>query len=511
MRLAVLTALVLVLSIAAAFLLGRTEYDVLFNELEPQKAGEILTALSDLGVSYRTQGADTVLVPRKQVSELRMRLASEGIAPGIGNTPVIFRDLGSGFGTTDMEKRTYLTYQHQADLRAAINRMEKIEDSMVFLNLPQPSSYVLSQNEQAPSASIMLRLKSDAVLTNEEATGIAEMLSSAVAIDIQNIRVIDSKMTVYKLGYSEESSAIAVTRQMELERMVRERLENQVVRLLAPVFGSDNVRAAVSVSLNFDKETVHSVEFAPPVEGETTGLIISMSELYESARDGYLAGGIPGTDTNGIGELPYYPYGGLNPDEYYSRVLREMNFEINETTTQLERAQGTIRSLTIAVLLDSVVISEDFTNSVRNLVSRAVGVNDVHIAVERMPFRFSSSEIDKAIAQQQSFMRAMQRRELIKYIINALVVLLLAAMIFALVRTIMRARETERKLILAAEMGPGVTVDLLTPGDGTEGITLADIDISGKTDAIRQLEQFIDRDPQAVAQLLRNWLLDDYR
>jgi len=35
--------------------------------------------------------------------------------------------------------------------------------------------------------------------------------------------------------------------------------------------------------------------------------------------------------------------------------------------------------------------------------------------------------------------------------------------------------------------------------------------VTTKSEPLEQLERFIEREPQSVAQLLRNWLVEDYR
>ena len=512
-RLLVMAVIIVLLSVAAAYMLGRTEYDVLYTGIAAAKAGEIVTALEEMGVPYKTQGSDTVLIPRDQVSEVRMRLSADKVAPGIAATPDIYSSLGGGFGTTDEERNTYLRYQTQSDLRTAINQIDKVEDSMVFLNLPKSSSVVLANSTPA-TASVQVKLRQNEILTDLEATAIGEMVADSVGLELDNITVLDTRMKVYTMGF-QESSAIGVAKQMELERQMRVQLENNVIALLSPVFGAANISITASVALNFDRETVSSVEFAPPA-GREEGLVVSLSELFEFAHGEYFDGGIPGTDSNGMGTA-WYPYGEVtDPEEHYHRILREMNLEIDETRTEIERAQGTIRNLSIAVLLNSHEIDEesgiDYINTVKDLVSKAIGVTDTLVSVQQLPF----SDLNDAnpFEQQQAFEKRQERQMYIRMGLNFLIVVLLIAAIFLMVRMILKARADRQRVILATTDGTGRSVDYLADGslDGAEGGDgLQDINISSKTEGVLQLEKLIDKDPEAVAQLLRNWLSDDYR
>lgn len=511
-RLGILAVLIIVFSIALATVLGRVNYATLYSGLSNTEGGNIIAALQEMGVTYKAQG-DSILVPADQVGELRMSLEAQGIQGG--DLPTNILDRALGFGVTSEDRETYTLLQKQSDLRNYIKSMEKIDDCSITLNLSKDSMFAKAVIAPA-TAAILLKLKDGATLTTAEAHSIGVYVMGAVpGLLAENISIVDTKMNLYSVAAEGESTGgTALDYQYELRERVQKDLEAQVTNFLIPVFGEGHVRAAVGVTLNFDKELVSSVEFAPPVEGETEGIVVSMQELYESSRYDTGAEGIPGTDTNGLGD-PEYPYRPLAEDELYYKALREMNYEINETRTEIERAQGTIRSLSIAIMLDSNFIEEDYSANVRELVAQAIGVNNRYISVQRLPFQLATDDFESTRAQDEAFMRSMQNRELIKTAIIALAVVLLALLVFSFIRTILRTFAPPLPQPALAMAGMGGSVDYLSMEDAMmlqeSGGPEADIPISTKSEAVEQLEKFIERDPQAVAQLLRNWLNDDYR
>lgn len=506
-RLAVLAAVIIVLSIIIATVLGRTQYGVLYTGLGEADAGNILSALEGMGVDTKTQGSGTILVPEERISELRMRLSAEGYQSGDFDYS-IFQN-ASGFGTTDLEKQTYLQFQLQANLRDYIMKMEKIEDCAVLVNLPKESSYVLSSNSEPASASIYIKVKGGGTLASSEANAIAETVSKAIpGLKTENIRIVDSKMHLYTIGELDLSNSSAgMTQQFELENQFEEQLELQVQNLLTPVYGAGSLEAAASVTLNFDDEVVESVEFSPPIEGETDGIIVSMSELYENSRTVTDAEGTVGTDSNGVGTVEY-PYGTLGEDELYSKVLKEANYEINQTTTQIQRAKGTIRDLSIAILIDSEAIAEDYTENVRSLVSKAIGVSEAYISVERLPFQLTDSEFDAQLAEQNAYIKSVQFKETLNVVLKYAVILALILLAFIFIMSVAKMAMGGRKeeTVLAT----GGSVDYMADEDVTQEVSqYKDVDLNIKSDGVLQLEKFIEKDPAAVAQLLRNWLSDD--
>ncbi|NLO48651.1 MAG: flagellar M-ring protein FliF [Clostridiales bacterium] len=508
-RLTVLAVVIIVLSIIIASVLGKTRFGVLYSGLSEADAGAILAALEDMSVETRTQGGGTILVPEERISELRMRLSAEGYQSGDFDYD-IFQN-ATGFGTTDIEKQTYLQFQLQANLRDYIMKLERIEDCMVMLTLPKESSYVLSANNEPASAAVYIKVKGGGRLTGDEANAIAETASKAIpGLTAENISIIDFKMHLYTIGDQDFSgSSSGVTRQYELKKEIEEQLEQQVMNLLAPVYGTGSLETAVNVTLNFDNEIVESIEFSPPIEDETEGIVISMSELYENSRTGTEGAGIAGTDSNAVGTAEY-PYGALGENELYSKVLKEANYEINKTTTQIQKAKGTIKDLSIAILIDSETIDADYTDSVRNLVAKAIGVSNDYITVERLPFMRTNNELEEQLQEQSDYIKSIQFKETLAIVLKYAVIFVLILLAFIFVMSVIRAAfgKNEEEAVLVT----GGSIDYITGDEEEEEETISefqDLDLSKKSDGVMQIEKLIERDPEAVAQLLRNWLSED--
>ena len=532
-RLVVLAAVIIVLSIVVTSVLGRTTYATLYTGLDAAKSGEIIAELDGLGIPYRIEGANTILIDENQVAQVRMQLATMGYGVSDGFTYDIYSTYADGFGKTDLEKQSALAWQNGQHIRQQLNTMDEINDSLVIINIPDKSAFVLNNNTEVASASVTLDLKSGVTLTNDKVMAIASVVSAGAAVPIENISIVDKSMKLYTIGGGDSSSSTNdLSYQLDLEARVRSDLETQVIALLSPVFGADRVRASVGVTLNFDDESVHSVEFAPPVEDQLEGLAISMSELYEYSTDS-TTGGVVGTDENGLG-VPEYPYG-TDEGYDYRHIARDINYEINETVTEITKAKATIDDLSIAVLLDSTAIDADYTENVRNLVVNAIGVGSNYISVERLPFQTNSS-FDAEIEQQEAALKRVQLMEIVELVLKALVILIIVIAAISFLRTLLRGIFKRDEPVLAVAGVPVGTIgegggyeymadddlssemfnEIIEDDDGQPVIVRKkrvvpeiDIDLSGKTDTMIQLEKFIDKDSKAIAQLLRNWLVDD--
>ncbi|MDR0906221.1 MAG: flagellar M-ring protein FliF [Oscillospiraceae bacterium] len=554
-RLGIAAAVIVVGAIVTAVLLGRVTYGVLYAGLAPAESGAILNALTERGVPYRAEG-NAILIPENQISEMRMTLSSEGYNDASALDFSIMQN-ASGFGSTDIERQAYLTFQYQDNIRRALLRLDKIDDAVVLISLPRESSFVLSGDVKEATASVTLDIKNGATLTPAEAVAVGETVAAALpGLLPSNVKIIDTAANLYSAipieitGEEHVDDAVVVANQILLQSQVKQQIETQVVNLLTPVYGEGKVKAAVAVTLNFDKESSQIIEFAPPVDGETEGLVLSMEELYERIRETDEYGEVPGTDSNGMGSFEdidgtdEYPYIENYDNGAYSRLLRKINYELNNTTTDLEKARGTVSRLSIGVLIDSSVIKDDYTKEVQNLVANAIGVAETNVSVARLPV----TNVDNSVAAGLEYQRGtLTRLELINILkIAVICITALAFLIFALIllRNLYRSAHPQTVAVaggpdVSGDMDLAADLEMYGAFDGMDGVsyissapaesayaytgvTASDLEdlsepeeevgvtIGGeRPDALVNLEKMISQDPKAIASILKNWLNED--
>jgi flagellar M-ring protein FliF len=250
------------------------------------------------------------------------------------------------------------------------------------------------------------------------------------------------------------------------------------------------------------------VEFTPPIPGEMDGIVRSASQIWETQRRAAGAEGIPGTDTNAMGTVEY-PYGTLGDGELYARYLYERNYEMNELRTMIERAQGTIQYLSISVLINSENVEEDYSEAIRNLIAMGIGVAPMNIAVEHVPFYEDTSLADWWAAWDE-YEEQLRRQALFQNILMWAVILLLGLAFISLIKTFIKAVKPPPEPEPA--LADGGMIDYLADDEEymiDEMEHYEDIELNTKSTGLEQIERFIDKDPSAVAQLLRNWLVDE--
>jgi flagellar M-ring protein FliF len=200
----------------------------------------------------------------------------------------------------------------------------------------------------------------------------------------------------------------------------------------------------------------------------------------------------------------------------YMRMIRERNYEINETRTLIEREQGKIETINVAVTINSEDVEEDLSNDIVSLISKGIGVPLANVEVLRAPFSYRDMSLQGMFDEWLRWEELSRQRDMMELIITWAVILLLGIAVIVLIATIYKGtRPAEEPEPVYAEGGIGVGMFDYTIDDDVGEEDMPDepeeieIDMQKKSAGLEQIERFIDKDPAAVAQLLRNWLTDE--
>ena len=162
------------------------------------------------------------------------------------------------------------------------------------------------------------------------------------------------------------------------------------------------------------------------------------------------------------------------------------------------------------MLLNSGFNEEDYSESITRLVSNAIGVDESYISVESLPFIEKTDDeasISDVFGEQASVMDNLKKQELIKTIIIAGTIVLLVLVVLRFLKSMLNGRPSSSQVAIASA---GETVDVWAE-DGMHPVSdgLSDITLNEKSKSVEKIEDFVDKNPAAAAQLLRNWLLDE--
>lgn len=483
----------LVLTLALSiFYIAKPRYTTLYSGLSFEESGKITKKLEEISIPYKTgNGGTSVSVPEENANKARMELAIEGF-PQDGITWEDAFNSNTLTMTNEDKKKKYLQAKMN-QLARTIEEINGIDKANVQLTVPDNSNF-LTEEIKKSKASILLTLKSGFKLSEQEVNGIAMLVANAVeGLELNNISIHDNTGKMLNDG-NMESDGFSINKKIDMQQEVKNRLEKSLKDFLAKIYGSNNVDIMVNVTLDFDREITDIKEFSSPIEGETIGLIRSMQELKEEVVNG-ATGGAPGTDSNSDAITEYKEID--SSDSKFSKENKSVNYELNEIRRNIVKDTGNIKDITVAIILnkkslENGELTDEHKSRLIKLVSAAGGLETK--MVEVMARDFNDSQQDNLLA-----ISSEDNPGLINNIpvlsIGIIALLFVIGSVFAVTRIRRRRKEVS---------------ELLDNSGGIdEDVEEIDVDFNDKSSYKYQIEKFVDKKPEAVAQLLRTWLNED--
>lgn len=495
--------------LAGSYLYGsKPDMVPLFTGLEAKDAGEVVAQLNEQKISYEIQdgkGGTSILVPADKVDATRLNLATQGLPRGNKGFE-LFDD--SKLGVTEFQNKVNYLQALQGELTRTIEQLEAVEKARVHIVLPEDSLY--KKNEKPATASIMLKLAPNVQLTKKEIKGIVNLVAHSVqGLVPENITIVDESGKI--LNDPDENNDDNVGQktltQLEMTKKVQENLQKNVQSLLDDSLGEGRSFVRISVELDFDQRQTDSQVYTPVVDD--AGIIRSQQTMNESyTGSSTQPGGPAGVQSN----IPGYVAENVQSNAEYEKKEATTNYEINEEKSKIIASPGSIRRLTVAVLVNDDVTQAQ-RDSILRSVSSAAGINTDRgdtISVEPLPF--STEARDRRAAEEQA---ARDREDRIFYMQVGIPLLLLALIVGGILmyrrrKRLEREAEEERIRIEEEErlaLEEAARAAAIAAGELPEDeLTEAEQQSMNEKQAI---EELIRTKPEEVAVLVKQWLAED--
>jgi flagellar M-ring protein FliF len=326
----------------------------LYTGLSFEDSAAIVNELQTQNVPYELRGeGDTILVPRDQITQIRMTLAESGL-PTRGQVGYEIFDEQSTLGATSFVQNINNVRALEGELARTISSLARIKSARVHLVLPERALF--SREQKDPTASIVLAVRGE--LSAGEIRAIQHLTAAAVeGLTPSRVSVVDDTGRLLASGAGDNPNEILAGEADERKVGIEERLRARLEDLLANVVGSGRARVQVAVDLDMNQLTKTSESFDP------NGQVVRSTQT----RD--LANSATGPGENGqvsvSNELPGATQGTTagGTSEQGSTTEETTNYEISKTTaTELTQAGG-IKRLSIAVVVDGSYTTDANGNS----------------------------------------------------------------------------------------------------------------------------------------------------
>jgi flagellar M-ring protein FliF len=301
---------------------------------------------------------------------------------------------------------------------------------------------------------------------------------------------------------------LALGKQQELKGAAENTIRTKIKELLGVMY--DEVRISPNLILDFNQYEEVSEVYTPQFEGDSRG-IIQQENVGNTSSTNTQEGAEPGAANNG-GDAPNYQIGnGTNGESKSSnkeviyvtdkkvstsvKNIGDINFEKSSLAVNLfknkvykqEEVEKTLAGVTWDQFKEQnkmqvpIAVDENIINSIKS----ATGIDTVAVQGYENPVF-----VDKEA-----------------YVINykdylpfVLILLILVIIVIA----VMRFRKHEDTV----EIEPELEVEEMLKVAKQE-VELDNIEFKETLETKRQIDKFVDEKPEAVANLLRNWLTDD--
>jgi flagellar M-ring protein FliF len=339
---------------------------------------------------------------------------------------------------------------------------------------------------------------------------------SVVGLEVENIEITDQNMNSVFSGIKKNQSA--ANAEDEITGAKRRELEGKIQNSLKPLF--DDVQIVSNLVFDWDRAKTVSRVYEPPIADSETGALSSSITESQKVTNG-AAGNEMGLGANDA-QTPEYNLGGTG-NGTASVKSEENNYIYNETESITEKSAGALapersnmfiscyryvnhyqqtleengqlegtnwETYKNTLVARRIEIDPDLTENIR----RGTGIENVSIIGFEVPVFvdriFTDAGPDRKFLAVMGVLAAL-------IALLALGVFKTAAPVEAL-EGMGGALESESEILSSR-----------IEREKEEELTKMDLEYKKDSDTKVKIEKFVDEKPEAVAQLLRNWIQDD--
>ena len=505
------------------------KYTDLYTGLSTSETGSIYSVLSTMGADVKFDSNGNIMVPKDEYDIWVLQLAAKGY-PKTALTYDVFSS-NSGMTATESEKAQWLIYQLQDRIQSTLERIDGVESATVTITVPETSNYVweTAATEQSATAGVLLSLDPGMEISGEQVSAICTLISSSVPkMKPEDVTVVDAG-TMLELssdtGSSNESSG---ANGMGFELMVQSKIEDNVVRLLSPRYGSNGVVAVAKATIDYDKMMTEKMELTPNTDGsgnvthnegsyQVNGTPSAGQVVGSQNSNTQTTGQTTGTQTNT--NIPTYGYNSPSSSNGMTDYSWNSDYDYSYIKTQIESGNAILKRATISVMVNESALTDTRINELKSLVS---GCTDIPVDL------ISISAFDKTALIEEPGTTPSAAPENTKnsifpqlfnlstetYIIFGAGFLLLLTGVIVLVTFIKRRKKNKDKIKAEADKRARLEearkkqAEIDNYKKSLEDVAKGKIDPKNEA-IVEEVREFTKTNPQIAANLIRSWLKEE--
>ncbi len=501
----VVAVLIIAIVVIVSMLL-KPKYSLLRECESTKEASEVIDLLEGEGYTYEiTDDGLRISVLAEQLGPANLLLGANNIQPagyGIENVT------DGSFSTTESDKqKKYVVYLQKELEDNMVSMFTAIKRASVMLNIPENDGTLIAQ-EQESYATVVLELKDE--FSQESAAYLARAVATSLGNNTtNNIVIMDSDGNMLFTGDEDLSASGMASTQLTVKSEAEKNMINNVRRVILGTNEFDNVEVSPNLVLDFSNQTSTEHTYTP-ADGQTQG-VLSHEDVF-SAENVSGGGGVPGTDSNDD-DTTYVLEDNASSTSTQSEESRD--YLPNEKITTIETPSGVINysaSSLAASLISYTVIREEDVDAqglldgvsweeykLANNERTRIELDDAFYDVVSNATGISTDNITLVAYNENLFFDkegpSITATDILQII---LIIVILALLAFVVLRSMRGEKHEEEEEELSVET-------LLQ-----SNVQLEEISSENESDEKKLVSKFVEENPEAAANLLRNWLNEDW-
>ncbi|MGA7800081.1 MAG: flagellar basal-body MS-ring/collar protein FliF [Gammaproteobacteria bacterium] len=542
-RLPALRQIGLMIGLAASVALGvavvlwsqSPNYSMLYGNLSDRDSAQVLDALSKANIPYKVDpNSGAILVPAGKVYDARMKLATQGLPKG-SDSGFRLLEKNEGFGTSQFMETARYQHALEGELAQTIASMDSVNSARVHLALPKRSVFMRKQNQ--PTASVMVSLYAGRSLDRSQVAAVVHLVAASVpGLSPDHVTVVDEAGHLLTSQGSSQDMALSGN-QFNYTQRIEQDYAKRIVDLLSPLVGAGDVKAQVNADLNFTVVEKTQETYNPDMPALRSEQTTEHRTVGASGADGIpgalsnqppAAGTAPANATanaNGAANAKQgasaASAGTVTQGPVNSSKETTRNYELDKTISHIRLPTGTVRRLSVAVVVNDHQVT-DANGQVQHkpwsdaelarftsLVKEVVGFNGQRgdrVSVINAPFQ---TPAPMPPAPPTPVWKQPWVWTLAKQLAGGLGVLLL---VLGVLRPVLRSLAEKGAaggdmMPAAGSLPPGMAEDRVSIGhQQNPQLTSPQLGYDQQVTTARGMVQ---QDPKRVAQVVKNWVNAD--
>ncbi len=369
------------------------------SPLPPDEVASMRAKLNAENIPNRLTGGGSGLeVPEDRYALAKVTLAAAGLPAGGGKGWELIDE--TSLMTTPFVQGVNYQRALQAELGRSISQLEAVQSARVLIARPEPSPFM--RDQKLTTASVVLKLKPNAVMSRSTAAGIVSLVARSVeGLKPENVTVVDSGGRMLSDPHAADRDSLP-TPQLEYRRELEAYLASKAEAMLNQHLGPGRAVVQVSADINFQRVKETQKTYSP--DGK-----VARSELQTSSKTtGSGPRGVAGA-ANNVPRAGGAPAGAGSGGSSSQDEKTQTDYAISETLRDIEDRMGAVTRLTVAALVDltpqgegpALISAVDAQDIIKPAVGFRAGRDEVKLTNVKLTGPVGPAEPDDTLTKLQ--------------------------------------------------------------------------------------------------------------